>query len=67
MPPLTVSYLTVKLIIPLAGPDLQMGGGGEVSRKIFSALWTSVCSKIRGTPLDPPLNPAFRRIHNNIK
>ena len=28
MPPLTVSYLTVKLIIPLAGPDLQMGGGG---------------------------------------
>ena len=67
MPPLIVSYLTVKLIIPLADPDPQMGRGGGVSRKIFSALWTSVCSKIRGTPLDPPLNPAFRRIHNNIK
>ena len=35
MPPLTVSYLTVKLIIPLAGPDLQMGGGGESQEKFF--------------------------------
>ena len=35
MPPLTVSYLTVKLIIPLAGPDLQMGGGGGSLKKNF--------------------------------
>ena len=34
MPPLIVSYLTVKLIIPLADPDPQMGrGGGEGSLK----------------------------------
>ena len=35
MPPLTVFYLTVKLIIPLAGPDLQMGGGGGESQEKF--------------------------------
>ena len=32
------------------------GGEGAVSKKFFSALWTSVCSKNRGgAPLDPPL------------
>ena len=38
MPPLTVSYLTVKLIIPLAGPDLQMGGGGSLKKNFFGPL-----------------------------
>ena len=39
-------------------PNLEIRGGGVVSKNFFSALWASVCSKNRrgaGPPLDPPL------------
>ena len=58
------------VLIALADPDLQMGGGGHpdpeirgggaVSKKIFSAIRASLWSKNKGgtwaPPLDPPLH-----------
>ena len=48
------------IVFAVPDPDLEMGGGGGVvSKKIFSALWTSVWSKNKGgvrPPWAPPLD-----------